>query len=363
MDTEVIDSPSPGQPVSEVTGSTPGVPQEAPVVETAPKEESKPLSRREVIEKAFKEREATRQSKDAARADPSTNAAGRKIDPATGRYVKADGTLGEKVQAPAQVAPQAPQAPKRTYPKSWKPELESKFHTLDPDILDQIEKREADIFKGIEEYKKQAMPAELRQVLGPYEQSFTQQYGSVHAGLHQLLQLSDFAARDPAGFIQRFAQARGIQLGQQAQDDTSQVDPQYSALQSEIGSLKQQLAGFQQQAQQAALTPYLNEVERFKSEQGREKFDELRQHMHALITSGAAQTLGEAYDQAFRARFPDEWLSAQMAQRQQADMQRAQQAKAAAVQVTGAPSQSSPPPTDPRNRRAVIEAAIRNLRP
>lgn len=356
MDTAVIDSTAPGQPVSEVTGSTPGVPASEPVVAEVISAPEKPLSRRETIEKAAKEAQAKRAPAQAAPSAPATNAAGRKIDPASGRFVKADGSLGEQAQAPN------PAAPARTYPKSWKPELEQDYHKLPPHILDQIEKREADIFKGIEEYKKQAMPAELRQVIAPYEQAFIQQYGSVHAGVKQLFDLSNFASRDPQGFVQWFAQQRGINLNQAPADPNApQADPHISALQAEVAGLKNQLVGFQQQSQQAAMSPYLSEVDRFKSEAGHEKFDELRPHMAALVQSGAATTLQEAYDQAYRAKFSDEWLSTQIAQRQQADQQRAQQAKAAAVQVTGAPSQSSPPSIDPKNRRAVIEAAVRNL--
>jgi hypothetical protein len=362
MDQEIVDSPAPGQPVGELVGSTPGVPQEAPketVKETVAPE--KTLSRRETIEKVAKDLQAKRDGGKTAPSAPATNAAGRAIDPSSGRFVKADGSLGEKAPQQSSVAPAAPEAPKRVYPKSWKPELEADYHKLPAHIIEQIEKRESDIFKGIEEYKKQAMPAELRQVLGPREQSFVQQFGSVHAGLQHLFQLSDFAARDPQGFVQWFAQQRGVQLGNQATPEGQAVDPNYSALQAEIAGLKNQLVGFQQQSQQAAMTPYLSEVERFKSEPGHEKFDELRPHMAALVQSGAAQTLQEAYDQAYRAKFSDEWLNAQLLERQKADQQRAQQAKQAAVQVTGAPSQATPPSVDPKNRRAVIEAAIRNV--
>jgi hypothetical protein len=364
---QVVDAPSPGQPTGEVVGQTPGVPQEAPKAEAStPEAPAKPVSRRDHILQAAKEVAAKRSTAPAPAgtpkagvaptgSEPATNAAGRKIDPATGRFIKADGSLGEQ----SSQAPQVAKAP-RAYPKTWKPELQPHWEKLPQEVLDQIEKREADIFKGIEEYKKQAMPAELRQVIAPYEQALSQQYGSVHAGIQRLFELSNFAASQPEQFIRQFAAQRGINLGATATPET-QGDPQYTALQAEIAGLKQQLGSFQQQSQQAAMTPYLSEVERFKSEPGHEKFDELRPHMAALVQSGAAQTLQEAYEQAYRAKYADEWLSAQIAERQKADAERAAQAKQVAVQVTGAPSPSSPAPADPRNRRAVIEAAVRNL--
>ena len=361
---QVVDAPSAGQPVGEVVGQAQGVPAEAPIKETVEKAvPEKPLSRRDTILQAAKDAQAKRegarvpegaaQAKAAPSAPVVTNAAGRKIDATTGKFIKADGTLGEQAQAPA-AAPKT-----RQYPKTWKPELEADFHKLPPHILDQIEKREADIFKGLEDYKKQAMPAELRQVLGPREQALARQYGSVHAGLDQLFQLSDFAGRDPAGFLQWFAQQRGIQLGQPSQDG-QQADPNVSALQAEIAALKHQVGSFQQQSQQASLAPYINDVERFKAEPGREKFDELRPHMAALVQSGAANTLQEAYDQAYRAKYADEWLSTQIEARQKQEAERAATARQAAVQVTGAPAPSSPQQVDPRNRRALIEAAVRN---
>jgi hypothetical protein len=353
----VVDTAGPGQPASDVVTTEQPAPA-APVETAAP--EAKPVSRREMIEKAAKDVAAKRTEAPKAAQAPSTapvtNAAGRQVDPVTKRYVKADGSLGE-------LAPVAEQ-PKsvRAFPKSWRPELEQDYHKLPAHILDQIEKREADIFKGIEEYKKQAMPADLRAVIGPREQAFVQQYGSVAGGLNQLFQLSDFAARDPAGFVQWFAQQRGINLGQQAQGDTqAQVDPNYSALQAELAGLKNELVGFKQQSQQAAIAPYINEIERFKSEAGHERFDELKPHMGALIQAGAAKNLQEAYDQAYRAQFPDEWLSAQKATWLKGEQDRATQAKQAAVQVTGAPSQAAPPSVDPKNRRAVIEQAFRNI--
>lgn len=336
------------------------VPPSAPPEIKGPPDRS--ADRRALIEKAVKASSEKRDGKppaasQAATGEPATNAAGRKIDPASGRYIKADGTLGE--QAPAAIPAQAA----RAYPKSWKPELQPHWEKLSPEILDQIEKREQDIFKGIEEYKKQAMPADVKAVLAPYEQTFAQQYGGTAQGLSRLFELSNFASSKPEEFIRWFAAQRGINLNQAPADPNApQADPQFTALQAELAGLKQQVGTFRQNAEQAAMAPYLSEVERFKGEAGHEHFEELRPAMHALISSGSAKTLQEAYEQAYRAHptHGQTWLATQLAEKQKADAFAAQQARAAAVQVKGAPSQSSPPPLDPKNRRAVIEAAVRN---
>jgi hypothetical protein len=330
-------------------------------------EPAKPVSRREAITQALEKSEKAKASPTTAPAAPATNAAGRKIDPVTKRFIKADGTLGEIAPAAEVVAPT-----RKPMPKAWKQDYAPKWEGMDPDLANFVaeleEKREKDVLSGIEQYKQSAAYGnELRRVLTPYEQTLMQS-GSIAQGVDQLMKISSFASRDPQGFIQWFAKERGLQLGPQAE-----TPPEQQALQQalqpylqEINALKGQLQQFTQSQTQTQQRQSLSTVNAFL--QANPMSEELTQDFVAQISAVRqanpdledSKVLEKAYDVLSWANegLRQKRLEKQEQERKAKEAQELAAKKAAAVSVKGAPSTSPAAQVDPRDRRAVIARQI-----
>jgi hypothetical protein len=170
------------------------------------------------------------------------------------------------------------------------------------------------------------------------------QYGSVDHALEQLFHLSDFAARDPNGFVRQFAAQRGVNLAQ----------------------LMEQAQGGQQAPQQQQYTPQQAIQAMVQQEIDRRDVDRLytefagqadlehrndpqvRTTMAALLAANQARDYRQAYDMAVRAH-PDfgpkqlQALAAERAKDQQADAAETARARAsAASSLSGAPGTTRP---------------------
>jgi hypothetical protein len=142
----------------------------------------------------------------------------------------------------------------------------------------------------------------------------------------QLFALSDYATRDPAGFIQYFAQQNNIDL-EDVVFGSDPGDPEVNALKQQITRLESQINGFSSQQQAVAHNGVVNEIVSFfeeKSADGNllrpyaEKLgDDILGHIQMVMQQKPniprAQVLQEAYDRAC-------WSNANV----RAEMQKAQ---------------------------------------
>ncbi|HEX6963276.1 MAG TPA: hypothetical protein VF175_15520, partial [Lacipirellula sp.] len=159
-------------------------------------------------------------------------------------------------------------------PLSWSAESKAAWSSLPPAIQQEVLKREAEIQKGLDERAAKLRSYEpVEQVLAPRRQQLVAQYGSEAAALNELFMLSDFAARDPGGFIAWFAQQRGVNLGQPAPSG-EQADPNdpIAALNRQVEDLRNQLA-LERRSQ------LVSQVERFKASGKAPHFEAVRQDM------------------------------------------------------------------------------------
>ena len=324
----------------QITGATPSTestvstateaPATAPAASTEP---AAPVSRRETIERAMQ-----------AKAAP--------------------------VEQPAKTAPQHEAKPDtrprddagrfKALPKSWRKELAPKYEALDPDIQAEVHRREEDIFKGIEQYKSKAEAAQsFEAVIQPYMPTI-QQLGITPQAAVQALMSADHKLRfgTPAqkqAVLMDLVQQYGIQFD--PANPPAQADP----TQQEIARLNDELRSLKQAQEQASLTPYVNAVNAFRADH--EHFDTLQNHIFSLIETGAAKDLESAYEQALWAHpeLRQQALAKQREADQSAEAERVRAARAAAVQVRGAPSQAIPQQTNLQDRRAVIKQAMAGL--
>jgi hypothetical protein len=260
---------------------------------------------------------------------------------------------------PVTTAQPTPQAERVAPPLEWNGNAKVRWEKLPRDIQEQISKD----YVGIGQLK-QAFTG-IAQVIGPRAQELTNQYGSPEAAIGQLFQLSDYAARDPEGFVRHFCKVRGIdpsRFGQpmDGQQPQAEAHPVVNQLLGKINQLESQLqsfAGQQSQAEQSALS---SQIQEFASSPDAPYFNDVRHDMAALIESGRAKTLKDAYDMAVWAN-PQTRASLLQAQQEKAMTDQRSKAeaarKAASANLTGSPipgySGSEPPDSV---RGAIMQA-------
>ncbi len=197
---------------------------------------------------------------------------------------------------------------------------------------------------------------DLQRVIGPHLQNWALNGMGPAQAVQQLIALSDMATRDPAGFIQYFANLRGVNLqALQQQQENEYVDPQVQVLRQQLAqvqahlnqSSQQQQQYQQQQYQQQYQTAFnttsaaINDFARQSDQNGNPlypHFDEVIDEMAGLIESGQARSMPEAYKKAV-------WLNDNTRQKQLARSRaeanakarrRAERASRAAFSLTGA---------------------------
>jgi hypothetical protein len=197
--------------------------------------------------------------------------------------------------------------------------------------------------------------------------------------LNQLFALSDFAGRDPAGFIKYMAENSGVDL-EELVATAEPVDPQFAALQREIAELRGDRTREQNERLQSAHNETVNSVVAFASEKGqdgkplRPYFDELGNEVLPFISAVKAQNpnmphnqvLQEAYDRAcwgsptVRAKMQAAATAAGDAERLRAGVEKVDRARSASVSVkSGAPTSTPLAPDDKsRTLRDTIKASM-----
>lgn len=194
----------------------------------------------------------------------------------------------------------------------------------------------------------------LDNVLSERSQMLAVNYGSVEQGLNALFQLSDFASQDPVKFIQWFAQQRGISLPNGQHE--GQAQPESNAIRELQGRIND-LQGTIQNQQTAS---YQSQIDEFANNPAHPYFQDVRVAMGALIQSGQAETLADAYEQAIwanpaiRAKLEAEAAE----QRASVEQERANKAKAAKT-IKGTPGTTTVSPDEPAGSvREELERAF-----
>lgn len=222
----------------------------------------------------------------------------------------------------------------------------------------------------------------LEQIIAPRVDAWALNGMQPAQAVHQLLALSDFAGRDPAGFIKYIAQNNGVDLEELVlgMDPDDVIDPKYAALEKELAELKGTVQGQTQQQQQAVHERTVNDVVAFATEKGpegqplRPYFEELGQAVMPYISMVKAQNpnwphnqvLQEAYDRAcwatptVRSKMQAAADAAGEAERLRSGAARVDSARTASASVRSGVPTSPPAAPDDKNRtlRDTIRASI-----
>jgi hypothetical protein len=223
-----------------------------------------------------------------------------------GKFAKTEVVESEPV-ALAEAEPIEVAKPETTSaPSSWKNTAKAKFATLDPEIQQEVLRRESDFHKGTEQYKQAAsFGQEMHRALTPYSQTLQQLQNngiSASAAISGLLN-TDHVLRSGTPDQKREAVAKIVQAyGVDMSQALPYIDPQVQQYQQEIAQRDQhiqQLSQSQAQREQGELNSHIEQAK-----QGKEHFDLVRNEMAALLQAGPARDINDAYEMAIWAR-PD----------------------------------------------------------
>jgi hypothetical protein len=275
----------------------------------------------------------------AAGAAEEPEAAAARIRDATGKFA---------AKPAAEAAPADPNAPADSVnpaamadaltppPNTWKKEVAAKWATLPPEVRAEVERREQDMHRGIEQYKTQAAFAQtMERAIAPYQQTLQQLGLSPDRAIGELMaadhKLRHGSPQEKTAYFAQLAHNYGIDLAGAAQN-FAQVDPKVYALESQAQQLQAQLQQYQQTAQQQAEESLNSEIAAFAADPSHSHFDAVRGHMSALLQAGQAKDLADAYEQAVYANPTTRAavLQQQAAAQREEAAKKAQAAKAAA---------------------------------
>lgn len=317
-----------------------------PEVISEPQQNEQPKSMDDTIRDTLRSLQSPEENT-AAASNPDV-AAGAIEDPvaAAARIRDAAGKFAAKPAAdPAPVDPAAPAAvdPAATSaeaisapPNTWKKEAAAAWIKADPVIRAEVERREQDFFKGIEQYKTQAAFAQtMERAMAPYQQTLQQLGVSPDRAISELMaadhKLRHGSAQEKTAYFAQLAHNYGIDIGQAAQHQQS-VDPSVYALQNQNQQLQSQLQNYHQTAQQRETDELNSLISNFSADPSHSHYEIVKPQMAALLQAGQAKDLADAYEQAIYANPTTRAavLQQQAAAQRDEAAKKAQAAKAAA---------------------------------
>jgi hypothetical protein len=229
-------------------------------------------------------------------------------------------------------------------PSSWKKEAQAKFATLPPDIQAEVMRREADMHKGLDQYKQNAERAQAYdKVFQPYMPTIQKLGLTPEVAVSELMK-TDHNLRygTPAqkvAIVQDILKQYQIDPSWFDQIPNNSVDPQIGQLQSQFQTLQAQQAEWQKQQKEMIESQQTEVLNSTISEfaKSHEHFDLVRDQMADLIqgagASGRNLSMNEAYEQAIWA---NPTVRATLLAKQQAEARATAQAKAEAAKKAAA---------------------------
>lgn len=210
---------------------------------------------------------------------------------------------GTITETPAGGEPAPVAEPAASVPKTWRKEAAEQWATLPPAVKAEVLKREEDMFRGLEAYKADAaIGRSMKSVLDPYA-PILQQYNIDPAQqVASLMQAHHTLAlgtpQQKAELFQQLAADYGVNLGELASAAPVFVDPAVQALQSQVQLLQSTLTARERAEQQTRMATITSEIEAFAANPAHAHFDTVANDIAALLKSGTAKTLAEAYEKA-----------------------------------------------------------------
>lgn len=267
-----------------------------------------------------------------------------KVRDSSGKFAKsAEPEAVELASAPAEDTPT--EVATDPLPNSWKKEASEAWAKADPVLRAEVLRREADIHKGIEQYRTAAEYAHsIDKEFTPYKQTLANLGMTPQAAVRELMaadaKLRYGNQQEKELYFAQLAQHYGIDLGTAAHTSAN-VDPRLYELHQRNQYLEQTFQQQQQQDQQRQEQALNSEIVQFASDPKNVHFETVKLHMAALLQAGQAKDLSDAYEQAIYANpvTRQAVLQQQTQAAREEAAKKAQQARAAAgVNLKSTPS-------------------------
>lgn len=288
-----------------------------------------------------------------------------------------------ETKSPQGVVAADAQPKKLDAPATWRAEAKAEWDAISPKVKDEILKRELDIAREAtgrgEEYKQvKSFYDEIGPVISPRIAAWQQNGLTPKQAVSELLAMSDYAGRDPKGFVQWFQNRMGINPDQSS--SVPSVDPDITRLEQTIHGLQAKLQQFEGYTQQQQYVSTKSEIEAFATEKDangspvRPHFDAVEPQIRRLIPiikgenpdAPARVILQKAYDEAVylnpetREQIIQSRLGQSQKDRETAEAnERAKRAQSASKLLTGSTPTGKPAgAVNPNDLRATIVASM-----
>lgn len=216
---------------------------------------------------------------------------------------------GPAGQAPIETAPAgepaAPAAqPESEAPRTWSPEEAKHWAGMSPEARAAVLRREADMFKGIEQYKGEASVGRgVRKLLEPYREILERERIDPMSMLGNLVnahaKLSLGHPHEKVQMMQSIMMDYGVTLEQLAGiAEVPKPLPEIQSLQSQVAQLNSQLRGFDEQRLASQRAEVEQQIRAFAADPAHPYFGELSDDITGLIRGGVCKNLQDAYDRA-----------------------------------------------------------------
>lgn len=279
--------------------------------------------------------EETQEQKDARARDEKGRFVPKQDQP---EQIEEPATVGSEQAAPVAIPPELQRLGLRK-------EEATAYMKADPVLQQAFLRRSEEMHKGIEQFREKAQFADsVSRAIQPFAQNIQAAGVSPDVAIHALFSadamLRSANPQQKAGMIYKLMQ--DYQVNPQDLLNVLQ-SPQQSSFNPEVFAMQQQLQQMkswveqQSQAREQMEQQQLNsEIERFAADPANVHFEAVREHMAALLQSGLAKDLPDAYQQAvyanptIRARVLAEQQAKAEADRKAEALKKAQAAKQAA---------------------------------
>jgi hypothetical protein len=247
-------------------------------------------------------------------------------------------------------------------PQTWTNPAKAEWSKLPPLVRAEIQKREADMFRGIEQYREKANFGSLVQnqlapymgVLQQYRIDPLQQIGAMMAAHHTLalgnpaqkIALFQQFAKDYGVDLAQVAGALGIQVPGGEQIPVNPLQSRLDSVQSRLEAIEREKASQQQAVAQQQQASLRQTIQQFAADPAHEFFPYVVDDIARMYQSGTATSLEQAYEAAIWAK-PEirQYLMARMVPQttpQQVEVEKAQaRQRAAAAQAANVRSRPS----------------------
>lgn len=236
-------------------------------------------------------------------------------------------------------------------PQALSAKLKEKWKDLDPEVRQEIIKRENDTHQMFTRHDGELnLGRKMKEVISPYMALIQSEGGTPEGAVKDLLNtayvLRTGQPQQKAQLLMQVARQYGVDL-QQATQSQEQIHPALLQMQQELATLRQQANPElikQQLQEQIESDNIMAQVNAFAGDPANKYFEQVKPIMASLLSSGAAQDIQEAYDKAcyadpnIRSTLLAEQNKALEAKRKQEIAKK----KQASASVTGSPDMTSP---------------------